>query len=167
MTEPLIPETAVPFLGAISFEYNAAKGQSCIEWVSNSLPGVSWSQTVLVLLCAESLHLHQYGRPVTGAAYRFDGDVVASADLEASLSLGLKVYLEEDGLPSNMSVSDGEAINEVCYVLAEYGEEALVKRAREWRYADSADYALMVDLGKPGAEELLYDLMCFGRQLVF
>lgn len=154
-----------PFLGRIAFTFSPDKGRSCLDWAMRFVPDVSWDDLVLVMLCAEALHLGRYGRPVTGAAYSFDR-VPSSSDLEAALRAQVATTGAR-GLPDNMSVSDAEAIEETCRDLRELGSDSLVARASAWRYEGSADYALMVDAGRPHADELLNDLAFFGRHFAF
>jgi hypothetical protein len=167
MIEAVVPDLVKPFLGRISFDYGAAKGRSCLDWVRRVHPDVSWEGLVLVMLCAEALHLGSYGRPITGAAYRFEGDVAVSSDLASSIFVRANPCVDENGLPDDMSVSDAEAIEQVCHDLREKGMGGIRHRARTWRHGDVADYALMVDPTRAGAEELLSDLAHFGLHFVF
>jgi hypothetical protein len=167
MTEAFIPDLVKPFLGRIAFGYGAAKGRSCLDWARRSHPDVSWDGLVLVMLCAEALHLGSYGRPITGAVYRFEGDVAISSDLASSIIVRPNPFVDENGLPDDMSVSDAVAIEEACRDLREKGLEGLQRRAQAWRHGDVADYALMVDPTRAGAEELLSDFAYFGLHLVF
>jgi hypothetical protein len=167
MTETAIPDLVKPYLGKISFDYGHAKGKSCLDWARRLNPDLSWDGLVLVMLCAEALHLGRYGRPITGAVYRYQGDIVVSSDLANSIPVRPNPFVDENGLPDDMSRSDGEAIKEVCRDLREVGVAGLLIRSQAWRYDDQADYAMMVDPTRPGAEELLSDLADFGRYFVF
>lgn len=167
MTEAVVPDLVKPFLGRIGFTYSVAKGRSCLDWARRTHPDISWNGLVLALLYAEASHLRAYGRPVTGAAYRFDGDEVSSADLSMSALVQMPARLGEECLPEEMSRSDAWEIEAAVRKIRDAGSGSLAAKAATWRSGDSVDYALMVDVETQHAEELLSDLAYFGRHIAF